>query len=370
MEDVRTEAAARRIGWAALLAVTAAVSFLFFTMVKGFLIALILAAITSVLAKPLQARMTALTRGRSAIAAVFTLIVLAFSVIAPLFIIAWLAVAQAQGLSGAAAEIVREIRAFSPDAPLPDWIPFREELARYGAVIAAKAGEFATSGGQFLVGQLTNVTTGTLRFFIDVAIFFYALFFFVQMKQSMIAKTLAYSGLPTPLQAKLKERVISISRATFKGTLLIGLAQGALGGLSFWVAGIDSAIFWGVVMAILSVIPGVGPLLVILGGAAWLFSQGETVFAIGLIIWGVAVVGSIDNILRPILVGRDTAMPDLLILISTLGGLGAFGATGLILGPVVAGLFIALWDTVRLALEQGMDDDASKVDATGAASSD
>jgi predicted PurR-regulated permease PerM len=152
-----------------------------------------------------------------------------------------------------------------------------------------------------------------------------------------------YSGLPPAFQTHLVDRIVSISRATIKGTLLIGFTQGVLGGIGFEVAGIPAAAFWGAVMMIGSVIPGIGPALVWVPGVIYLFATGEMASAVGLALWCGLVVSTIDNVMRPALVGKDTQMPDLLVLISTLGGLTMFGAVGLIIGPVIGGLFMTMW---------------------------
>ncbi len=125
---------------------------------------------------------------------------------------------------------------------------------------------------------------------------------------------------------------------------MVGLVQAALGGASFWVVGIQGVAFWSVLMFILSVLPGIGAALVWVPAVAYLLIVDRTGAAIGLAIWSAAVVGTVDNILRPALVGKDTQIPDLLILIGTLGGLTLFGAAGLILGPIVVALFITIWE--------------------------
>ena len=134
----------------------------------------------------------------------------------------------------------------------------------------------------------------------------------------------------------------SVSRATVKGTLIIALIQGTLGGIGFAVAGIEAPVFWGAVMAVLSMLPGIGATLVWAPVVAYLLIAGQTLAGLGLLAWCAGVVGSIDNFLRPVLVGRDTEMPDLLILLSTLGGIGLFGFSGLVLGPILAALFVTV----------------------------
>src|SRR5260370_29450233 len=140
------------------------------------------------------------------------------------------------------------------------------------------------------------------------------------------------------------QRLSSITRATVKGTLVVGIIQGALAGIAFWVAGIGGAAFWGTIMAILSIVPGIGAALIWVPAVIYLFINGQVLAGTLLLGWCAAVVGTIDNILRPILVGKDAKMPDLLILVGTLGGLFLFGPIGFIVGPIVCGLFLTVWE--------------------------
>jgi predicted PurR-regulated permease PerM len=140
------------------------------------------------------------------------------------------------------------------------------------------------------------------------------------------------------------EKFVSVSRATLKGTVIIGVIQGTLAGMALAVAGIQGAAFWGTIMTVLSIIPGVGTALVWLPAAIFLMATGSVASGVVLIVFCGAVVGSVDNFLRPRLVGKDTQMHDLLILFSTLGGLLLFGVVGFILGPILAALFVTVWD--------------------------
>jgi predicted PurR-regulated permease PerM len=137
---------------------------------------------------------------------------------------------------------------------------------------------------------------------------------------------------------------MAVARATLKGTLVIGFLQGLLSGIGFAVVGIQGAAFWGTMMGILSVIPGIGGFLVWGPAVIYLIATGRVGAGVGLGIFCGVVVGSLDNVLRPLLVGRETKMPDLLVLIGTLGGIFMFGAVGIILGPIVASLFLTVWD--------------------------
>ena len=179
-------------------------------------------------------------------------------------------------------------------------------------------------------------------FFLNLFVMLYAMFFFLISGPQLVRTIMGYAPLSQEDRQKMLQVGLSVSRATIKGTLIIGIIQGALGGIGFAVAGIGSAVFWGALMAILSVLPGIGSALVWVPGVIYLLLTGNMVAGLLLAAWCAGVVGTIDNVLRPILVGRDTEMPDLLILLATLGGLGLFGATGLVLGPVLAALFITV----------------------------
>jgi predicted PurR-regulated permease PerM len=182
------------------------------------------------------------------------------------------------------------------------------------------------------------------------------MFFFLTGGPGLLTGVLAYLPLTEADEQRMVGKFVSVTRATFKGTILIGAAQGLLGGLAFWTVGIDGAIFWGTVMTVLSIIPGVGGALVWIPAAIILMISGEMWRGIVLALFCALVVGSVDNLLRPRLVGQDTKMHELLIFFSTLGGLMFFGASGFILGPILAALFVTAWEmfgiTFRTALAE------------------
>jgi predicted PurR-regulated permease PerM len=205
-------------------------------------------------------------------------------------------------------------------------------------------GRTAKAAGAVLVVSATELTAGTASLLLDLLVMLYAMFFFFRDGPKIIEKIFYYTPLTHEDEALLLERFTSVTRATIKGTVVIGVIQGALAGLGFWVAGIGGAAFWGTLMAVLSVVPGIGAALIWVPAVIYLFITGQSVPGVLLLIWCAAVVGTIDNILRPILVGKDAKMPDLLILIGTLGGLFLFGAIGFIVGPIVCGLFLSVWE--------------------------
>jgi predicted PurR-regulated permease PerM len=187
------------------------------------------------------------------------------------------------------------------------------------------------------IGQQT--LQGTVFFFLML----YLLFFFLRDGPRLLEGLVRALPFGDERERHLLERFAEVSRATIKGTLVVGIAQGMIGGLAFAILGIGSPVLWGVVMALLSILPAVGPALVWLPAAIVLIASGEIVAGVALILVGVFIIGLVDNLLRPILVGRDTRMPDYLILLSTLGGLVGFGLAGIIIGPIIAAFFLSIW---------------------------
>jgi predicted PurR-regulated permease PerM len=141
----------------------------------------------------------------------------------------------------------------------------------------------------------------------------------------------------------LLDKFAVVVRAMIKGTILVAIVQGFLGGLIFWLLGIHAPVLWGVVMAFMSLLPAVGAAVVWFPVALYLLATGALLKGIILIAFGAGVIGLVDNLLRPYLVGKDTAMPDYVVLISTLGGIAIFGLNGFVVGPLIAAMFIAVW---------------------------
>jgi predicted PurR-regulated permease PerM len=197
--------------------------------------------------------------------------------------------------------------------------------------------------GSFALGTLTGAARGTAAFVLQVFVFLYALFFFLRTGADTLRVALAHLPLSPSEKEQLLERFLSVARATLKGSLLIGVIQGGTAGVAFWVAGVPGAAFWGAVMVFFSILPAVGAGLVWVPAVAYLLLSGEIVAGILLLVWCALVVGTLDNLLRPYLIGRDARMSDLMIFLSTLGGLALFGAVGFVAGPIVAALFVTVW---------------------------
>ncbi|KPQ28220.1 MAG: putative permease [Marinobacter excellens HL-55] len=198
-------------------------------------------------------------------------------------------------------------------------------------------------GSQFVAKQAFGIGQNTFQFFLGLALMMYLAFFLIRDGQQLVELLIKALPLGDERERLLFAKFAEVTRATVKGNLLIAIIQGALGGVIFWILGINGALLWGVVMAIFSLLPAVGAAIVWVPAAVYLAAVGDVIPAVILSIYGMVIIGLADNVLRPILVGRDTKMPDYLVLLSTLGGLVLFGINGFVMGPLVAALFMAFW---------------------------
>ena len=196
---------------------------------------------------------------------------------------------------------------------------------------------------QFLAKQALGLGQNTFQFFLSLALMIYLAFFLLRDGSRLVELLIQALPLGDERERLLFAKFAEVTRATVKGNLLIAIIQGALGGVIFWILGITGALLWGVVMAIFSLLPAVGAAVVWVPAAIYLAAVGDYVPALVLTAFGAIVIGLADNLLRPILVGRDTKLPDYIVLLSTLGGLVMFGINGFVMGPLVAALFMAFW---------------------------
>jgi predicted PurR-regulated permease PerM len=233
-------------------------------------------------------------------------------------------------------------------------LPGYERIEPYRAQILEKTGELLGSTSAFLFAALSATTRATAIFIFQFCVLLYTMFFFLIGGPGLLHRVLAYIPLTEADKQRMLEKFVSVTRATLKGTLLIGVTQGALSGLAFWAVGFDGAIFWGTVMTVLSIIPGIGGALVWVPASIILLTTGEVWQGIALGGFCAFIVGSVDNVLRPRLVGRDTQMHQLLIFFSTLGGLLLFGAMGFILGPILAALFVTSWEMFGISFRTAL----------------
>ncbi|CUX52330.1 putative PurR-regulated permease PerM [Agrobacterium tumefaciens] len=197
--------------------------------------------------------------------------------------------------------------------------------------------------GQSIVGSVINLGQNTLKLFINFGIMLYLLFFLFR-DGAQIGETVRNAiPLSDDYTRQFVENFSAVVRAIIKGNVIIALIQGAVGGIAFWALGIEAALLWGVMMTFLSMLPAIGTAFVWVPAAIWLFLTGAWVKGLTLVLVGVLIIGLIDNLLRPQLIGKETRLPDYLILISTVGGISLIGINGFVVGPLIAALFIAAW---------------------------
>ena len=229
---------------------------------------------------------------------------------------------------------------------LPTWAT--NFFAHFGvtdvADMQARIISLLAEGSQFFATQAVLVGQGTANVLLGTSIMLYLLYFFLRDGGKLSQKIIHAVPLADEYKDALFHKIAVVVRAMVKGTILVAIVQGFLGGLIFWALGIHAPVLWGVVMAFLSLLPAVGASIVWFPVAVYLLATGA--FGKGLILmaFGAGVIGLVDNLLRPYLVGKDTALPDYIVLISTLGGIALLGLNGLVVGPLIAALFIAVWD--------------------------
>lgn len=328
-----------------LLILVAVISFVFLWMIRSFLIPMFLAAIFSSLLRPLYLKIYLRTKKRESLSAGLSLLAFILLIMLPLFGFLGIVAKEAVNVTETVAPWVQEkINNKEEFHKTLQKFPGSTYIAPYSQKILDNVGSAVSGVGNFIFKGVSSLTAGTLFFFIDLGVMLYAMFFFLIDGPEILKKVLFYM----PLQNRDENRLINGFRAmawaTIKSMFVIGAVQGVLAGVAFWVAGIPSSLFWGTVMAVLSMIPNVGAALVWVPGCIFLFIKGDSTAAILLFVWCAFVVGTADNFLKPILVGKDTEVPHLLILVSTLGGLSMLGLSGFILGPVLALLFVTIWD--------------------------
>jgi predicted PurR-regulated permease PerM len=229
---------------------------------------------------------------------------------------------------------------------MPQWL--FNLLERFGLsnmeAMLSRIGQGAAQTGQLIATQALNIGQNTFDFVVSFALMLYMLYFFMRDGAALSKTVREALPMARPHTHFLLNKFTNVIRATVKGNVAVAAVQGALGGLAFWALGVQGALLWAVLMAFLSLLPAVGAALIWLPVAIYFLATGHVWEGVALIVFGVVVIGLVDNVLRPILVGKDTQMPDYIVLMSTVGGMALFGVNGFVIGPVVAALFMATWD--------------------------
>jgi predicted PurR-regulated permease PerM len=331
----------------AFLVLLVVVSLAFAWIILPFYGAILWATILATVFAPAQRWVLARLPGRPNLAAVITLLLIVAIVLLPLAVTAASLVNEAttlydrvqSGELNLGRKLQRVIEA------LPGWASGL--LARVGVSdvgdIQQRVVALLKEGSQFFAAQAVLVGQGTANLLISLFVMLYLLFFLLRDGGALSQRIKDAVPLASEQKRGLFEKFAVVVRAMIKGTILVAILQGFLGGFIFWVLGIHAPVLWGVVMAFLSLLPAVGAAVVWFPVAFYLLATGALLKGIVLIAFGAGVIGLVDNVLRPYLVGKDTRMPDYVVLISTLGGIAIFGLNGFVVGPLIAAMFIAVW---------------------------
>ncbi len=355
-----------------LLGLLMAVLVIFLYMVRYFLTPVILAAVFAGLAWPIYMRVVDILRGRRGLASLVTLLMLILGVLIPVYVTLNLVVIEGVALYEstqphveaaleAADQTIRDIaarigvpRVGGPSSPLLEWLgtlPFQQD-----DITPSLRGIAGTTGN--LAASLINWTSrGTLSLVINFFIVIFTMYYFFRDGDRIIERIRYLSPLDPRYEEVLAERLISVSRATLRGSLILGVIQGGIGAVTLWIAGAQAPLLWGVVMVVLSVIPLLGTWIVMYPIALIQFFLGHPISALFIALTTALLISTIDNILRPRLIGRGARIHDLVVFFSTLGGIALFGVMGFIVGPIIAALLLAMVDIYALEFKTQLDED-------------
>lgn len=304
--------------------------------------------VAAIVFAPLYRTLFRRTGGRAGVAAIITVMLVILLVIVPLMVITSSLVVEATSLYNNIQSGRLDLDRYLAEAGdmLPGWVKDlleRFDLSSLGAV-RDRLSELFSRFLQLLASRAVSVGQSTLDFIVALGVMLYLTFFLLR-DGSGLTRRIKHAIPLRPLQRDaLIEKFTVVVRATVKGSVLVAALQGFLGGLIFWFLGVAAPVLWGVVMAFFALLPAVGASIIWLPVAIYLFISGSVWEAFVLIAFGMLVIGLVDNLLRPVLVGKSTKMPDYVVLISTLGGISVAGLNGFVIGPMVAAMFIAVWD--------------------------
>ncbi|MFA6124083.1 AI-2E family transporter [Sphingomonas sp.] len=330
------------------LAFLIVVSLVFAWLIAPFFGAIVWAVVASIVFAPLTDWLSTLLGGRRNVASLLTLLLILLVVILPTVLLGGALLQQAAGLYAKikSGKIDFDVVFFQVEGRLPNWV--QQQLAGYGltdfAAVRARIADGAVKSFDSLAAQAFSFGQSAFGFLATLGIMLYLCFFLLRDGGEIVAKVEHAIPLLPEHRRALFDKFAAVVRATIKGSLVVAVLQGMIGGMIVWGLGIGGALLWGVLMGAFSLLPAIGTGIVWVPMALYLLATGAIWQGIALALCGFFIISSVDNVVKPILVGRDTRMPDYVVLISTFGGLELFGFNGLVVGPVIAAMFIATWE--------------------------
>ncbi len=322
------------------------VTLLFGWIVQPFYGAIMWAAVIAIVFHPLQKRLEPRFRGRNNLLALTVLLLSTLMVILPLLFLTFSLVQEGRDLyerfhNG---EINPNEYIDKAKGSIPALHRVIEPLGVNFSDLQSYLMTAVKEAGSYMTSQALTFGNNAARFCISFILMLYLAFFFMRDGESLIELLIRALPLGDQRERQLLRKITEVTAATIKGNMVVAAVQGTLGGFIFWVFNVEAALLWGVVMAFASLLPSVGSALVWGPVAIYFLMSGAVWQGLVLIAFGAGVIGLVDNLLRPILVGRSTQIPDYLVLLSTLGGIAVFGLNGFVLGPLITGVFIVFWD--------------------------
>ncbi len=352
-----TDAMRERLEHGGFLVFLAAVSLALLYIVWPFVAPLLFATLAAIMFQPMFRWFLAKLGGGGNRAAIATLLVITVAVIIPALFIGGVVVEQATALVVAFREGRIDVGGWfeAVFGALPEVIQRNLDMEGLGtaAMVQQRAQDLALESSGLIAREALSITGSAVGFVLSFGVGLYVAYFLLRDGREIGERVLAHLPLAGDVAHQLADRFLSIVRATIKGSVVVGLVQGALGSVTYWIAGMPSVVLLGLLTALFSLLPAIGPAIVWAPVAIYLLAIGDIWQGIVVLVSGVAIIGMADNVLRPILVGRDTGIPDWMILISTLGGIAAMGLAGIVVGPMAAGLFLAGWSILYSAGKSG-----------------
>jgi predicted PurR-regulated permease PerM len=345
--------------YAFLLLVLVVVTIAFAMLIAPFIGAILWGVIASILFLPMYDRLCRAWPGRRNLAALATLTVIIAVVIIPAMLLGLALVSQASSaydqIQAGNFDLARVFVQFESHLPkfMRDWLS-EMGLADFETV-RTRIGRNIASSFQGLAGQVLNLSQSALAFFLALGVMLYLTFFLLRDGRSLVSTVERCLPMATDQRRLLVQRFVEVVRATIKGSVIVAILQGLIGGVVFWSLGINGALLWGVAMGIFSLFPAIGTGLIWVPVSIYLFATGQVWQGSVLFLCGFLIISSVDNVVRPILVGRDARMPDYVVLIATLGGFELMGFNGFVIGPVIAALFMAAWQIFAESQVEGVE---------------
>jgi predicted PurR-regulated permease PerM len=336
------------------VALVCAITLAFFWLIHDFLQPIFWAIALAIVVYPLHRRLARRLAPRASLAAALSVATVVLVVVMPLLAVGTAVTTEAAALLSHVD--TRPLGFKELYSRIVEHVPqIGSVLGRFGLdanKLEAQLSSAAVEGSKFIASRAVAIGQNTLRVLVFFVLMLYLLFFFLRDGQSLLDGLVRALPFGDDRERHLLKRFAQVSRATIKGTLVVGAVQGTIGGIAFAVLGVGAPVLWGAAMALLSILPAVGTALVWVPAAIMLLVQDHVVAGVALLLIGVFVIGMVDNLLRPVLVGRDTRMPDYLVLLSTLGGLAGFGLAGIVIGPIIAAFFVSVWQMAQQDLAE------------------